>query len=348
MATSNPPLSPSPTKGPYSRPFNGDKDDTSALTQRLTTKLTVDGELYTPFDLIEMAKSHDATEQCKFVVIFEKIIESLRELEYRCDTYEAALSNGPPKIEAKRSDLIRDPAKFVGKVDQPEAWEDFKMELLNKLEGDADFFLTNTHKIDYLIFRLDVGPQAIVTKYRRAHPRSTFAEILGVLDTTYGNQLMELNTGIKLQKCKQLNKPFKSWVIKFRVLACRSRLDDRVVCQYLKQNISQELKNLLPTIRGHWDMGFEELAEVLNDYSDTMHAYPILTKANNRAPSSDRSSDSPSAASTPANRTANNASKPRGPLTAEERKHRREKCLCMYCGNSGHQVVACPNRKPVP
>jgi glycine cleavage system protein P-like pyridoxal-binding family len=32
----------------------------------------------------------------------------------------------------------------------------------------------------------------------------------------------------------------------------------------------------------------------------------------------------------------------RGPLSAEERKRRIEKDLCLYCGNSGHRKVACP------
>jgi hypothetical protein len=38
------------------------------------------------------------------------------------------------------------------------------------------------------------------------------------------------------------------------------------------------------------------------------------------------------------------ASRPREPLTAEEKARRYEGGLCLYCGEGGHMANACPNR----
>lgn len=351
MSLPYPPLPPSPVKD--SRPLPPtDDEETAAFTQRLlATDVTVGGETYTLFDLVELAKSPKAADLRKFVIIQEKNLEYQRDLELRCDAVESSLQDiresAPANPSYKRSIKIPDPAPFEGKIGETEAWEDFKIQLFNKLEGNAELFTSNTHKVTYLISRLETGPRTIVTNYRRSNDEATFAQILSILDEAYGDQFMESNAGLKLQNCKQLNKPFNAWMNEFRVLASRSGLEDRTICQYLKQNLSSELKLLLPTVKGHKYMGFQELVTSLNEYADTMQSFAVSTKSNKPTGSGRPNNSSPAATGSTSRTSSSPSSGARGPLPAEEKARRREKGLCLYYGNSGHQVLDCPNRKPL-
>jgi hypothetical protein len=60
----------------------------------------------------------------------------------------------------------------------------------------------------------------------------------------------------------------------------------------------------------------------------------------NSKPKSSSSSAGPSKSSAPA---FSSRSKPRGPLTDAEKQRRKDKGLCLYCGNPGHFADACPN-----
>lgn len=69
------------------------------------------------------------------------------------------------------------------------------------------------------------------------------------------------------------------------------------------------------------------------------------------SPSSSSSTSTPSSTLSPGvpmEIDATRVSRPRGPLTDEEKNRRRTLNLCLYCGGAGHSANDCPNKKSKP
>lgn len=163
-----------------------------------------------------------------------------------------------------------------------------------------------------------------------------------------------------------------TYAAKFRDLLPYLDLSEATKIFYFDQHLKKDVQQALIYVRPK-PSKFDEYVKLCISIDNDIHSRHLDWKhgadnsssskaSSNRSPSSRQetarassssSNPTPSSSSTlspgvPMEIDAARVSRPRGPLTDEEKDRRRRLNLCLYCGGSGHSAHDCPNKKSKP
>ena len=197
------------------------------------------------------------------------------------------------------------------------------------------------------------------------HPlRRDYPAFIKALNNLYLDRNARLIASQKLLNLKQTGS-VTSYATKFQSLAAILDYDDNFLHDMFYNKLSSDIKDRLvmmemaPTLQGLINQAitldqrdFQRRLEDKNSASSNKRR-GIDTKLNSADFKPQSSSDNSCTNSKPQfsfssavpkkSSATSSHSKLRGPLTDAEKQRRKDKGLCLYCGNSGHFADACPN-----
>ncbi len=275
---------------------------------------------------------------------FQEYVDSLRKVLLNLPAQPAPSAPvPPPSVNTTSSPShtvfaspMARPAPFSGAA---ELCNGFLLQCSLTIELQPQMFATDHSKIAFVISSL-TGPalQWAETIWNQAGPATQsltsfiahFREVFGIIagDSSIGEQLYQLRQG---------SMSINQYLLKFRTLAAASSWNEQTLITVYRQGLD-------PKLRLH-----------LAAYDDTLgleRFIQLSIRCSNRMQSC--SPDFPAAIVTPPYHRPE-ISSPAEPmqtdsnrLSSAERRRRLMQGLCLYCGTSGHMIMACPLRPPRP
>ena len=259
----------------------------------------------------------------------------------------------PETLNPKRSARSPDPPIYTG---DRATLEQFITKLKFKLKDNADWYPSEAAKVRYAYGRLEgkAGDQI--------HPRMNenssthikdIEELVAALRLSFGDADKQNTAQQYILKLRQTNKPFSEYLSLFLSKAGDTGFDEETQKFHLQNGLCQELSNHLVGVRVH-KLSFNELVEEcqFRDTRDRQHRERFSKSGPKITHSVTTSTAAPAVHVHTSTNDGNTAmdlskigSKPRGPLTSEEKQRRRDHQLCLYCGEPGHHAANC-EKKP--
>ena len=273
-----------------------------------------------------------------------------------------------PEPHVSRSPKYPDPEPFNGSRDQ---FTRFRSNLRMKLMSNYDWYPTEQDKLRYVLGRLSGDARKRFESKIKADGSVDYTnteELFMAFELAFGDPFKDQHAMRKLQRCFQGNRPFSTWFSEFQLLAIDSKQDEKQVRVLLETNASREYIDRL-YLRCHDvpKLNFEELVkefQAVENHFRLVEAHGSRMAQGNSGsnisrPQNSRTTTAPAAATTVqvSTRTPSttlstatgthpgpmDTSVTRGPLSPEEKAHRRTQGLCLYCGQPGHIAINCPS-----
>lgn len=256
-----------------------------------------------------------------------------------------------------RSAKHPDPPEFSGKQDDLEG---FKFKLQQKLLMNEDWFPLERSKVGYAFSRL--VDKAMTQLLPRVSKTDNPAAILNMdqfyaaLELSFGDPDRKNTAQKKIANLKQANRLFSEYLADFQRWIGDTGYDETNQRFYFQNGLSRELQGYLVPVDTE-SLTFDQLIAKCQ-LLDTRYRLIRPTSTSTRVTTT--TTATAIAGNSPAIHTSNTDSntamdlsavtsrpraRPRGPLTAEERQHRIEKSLCLYCGEPGHLARDCEKKK---
>ena len=260
-------------------------------------------------------------------------------------------------ITHTRSAKHPDPPEFSGKQ---EDLEGFKFKLQQKLLMNEDWFPLERSKVGYAFSRL--VDKAMTQLLPRVSKPDNPAAILNIdqfyaaLELSFGDPDRKNTAQKKIANLKQANRLFSEYLADFQRWIGDTGYDETNQRFYFQNGLSRELQGYLVPVDTE-SLTFDQLIAKCQ-LLDTR--YRLVRPASTSTRVTTTTTATTIAGNSPAIHTSNTDSNtamdlsavtsrprtgPRGPLTAEERQHRIEKSLCLYCGEPGHLARDCEKKK---
>ena len=257
------------------------------------------------------------------------------------------------------SEKYPDPDYYEGnKQDLPR----FKTHCRIKLNANADRYPTEASKVQYIQGRLKGKAYDQVYPHVRDDGTvdfNTAEKLLEYLESAFGDSDKVRNAQRSLLALRQKNRPFSEYYAEFQRLAPETGFNDAAKLSALLEGLSVELK----TVAAYRDMPdtLKDIVPVLQKSDNQLRALAQTgstrtpTQAH-RSPHNNNSRVPAAAIITTSSSTVpvvptgdpmdlSNYRSRTGKLTEQERSYRFTKGLCLYCGDAGHKVNACPKSK---
>lgn len=272
-------------------------------------------------------------------------VKEIARLEVRLEQAQLSsplLSTTVPTKSVK----MADPEKFNGDANKVHTWAS---RVRAKLIGNADHFVAESGKVQYVMDRLDderyelLSPNVSSDGLYEGCP--TAFSLLDKLVLQFGDPERKAKAGEKAATYKQGNKTFREWHTTWSSYARIAEYDDSLQFNTVKRLISDELKTLLAQQLIQPD-NLEKLLEYCLTMDSRLRALPNVRSYTSQSTIRPRSSSPPNKAplfksiGTPApaltvsqgGDAMDLSSTRRGPLSDAEKKRRYEADLCAYCG----------------
>lgn len=176
---------------------------------------------------------------------------------------------------------------------------------------------------------------------------STWRDFLAVMNTMFSDPDLESVAESKIRALSQGRSTAASYSSRFKQLAADLTWNDAALISQLRSGLSNAVKDMLV----YQDPLPSDLESFINLTIRLDNRIVERENDKRRASAPPRSQNhhyTPLPSSTTSTPMEIDAirTKPRGPLTNEERARRFAENLCMYCGGSGHVARNCTKRKP--
>lgn len=251
-----------------------------------------------------------------------------------------------------RDPRVAAPETFTGKVSE---YQNFIAQCTLVLTVCPNTYTTEEQRVFFVISHLKGEPltwaRDIITN--PFHPlRNDYKAFTQAFANVYGDRAYKLEAEDKIQRLTQ-TKSASQYAQTFQALAAALELNDESKCMMFYNGLKPAIKTAI-VIAGRQsplhrlvnqaitlDQQFFQQSRQLEKRSHgaTQDSEP----ANKRRGGDNRFPDPPSFSSTDQNPRD---SRPRGPLSDEEKTRRCENGLCLYCGEPSHTADRCPNKPP--
>ncbi len=275
---------------------------------------------------------------------FQELVDSLRKVLLNLPAQPAPSAPvPPPSINTTSSPShtvfaspMARPAPFSGAAEECNG---FLLQCSLTIELQPHMFVTEHSKIAFVISSL-TGPalQWVETIWNQAGPATqSFTSFIAHFREVFGKIAGDSSIGEQLYQLRQGSMSINQYSLKFRTLAAASSWNEQALITVYRQGLD-------PKLRLH-----------LAAYDDTLgleRFIQLSIRCSNRMQSC--SPDFPAAIVTPPYRQPEISSPPEpmqtdsNRLSSAERRRRLMQGLCLYCGASGHMIMACPLRPPRP
>ena len=181
----------------------------------------------------------------------------------------------------------------------------------------------------------------------------SISAMLHLLEVLFDDPNRVTDAKARLHANKQRNKPFFTWISEIRRDAAISGYDKypEPLRDIVFLNLSLELKQALIYEKDIEKLDFDNAIARLQDIDNKQRSYAAsANKSRFRAPfapnlyTSQPTNNLTTTQGGDAMDLSASYSRPRGPLTDEEKKRRRNLGLCIYCAQSGHMINMCPKK----
>lgn len=292
----------------------------------------------------------EAQQYTQDLVAAQAINQALRDT-----THTLRQASEKPRLSEK----YPDPDYYEGnKHDLPR----FKTHCRIKLNANADRYPTEASKVQYIQGRLKGKAYDQVYPHVRNDGTVDFdtaEKLLEYLESAFGDSDKVRNAQRSLLALRQKNRPFSEYYAEFQRLAPETGFNDAAKLSALLEGLSVELK----TVAAYRDMpdSLQDIIPVLQKSDNQLRA--LAQTNSSRTTNSIHRPSQPTIPKTPATTVVTTPSPavtvvPSGDpmdlsnyrsrtakLTEQERSYRFTKGLCLYCGDAGHKVNACPKSK---
>ena len=155
--------------------------------------------------------------------------------------------------------------------------------------------------------------------------------------------------GRKLEALKQERNDCSPYLSSFTPLATTLNLDQRTKIAFFRKGLNRELQTALSYNHNLPDV-FDEFVQICIKLDNQIRVNRDNQKTQGQnstnVPNNTNISTSTGTQPGPMDLSAvGRTSQKRGPLTAAEKKRRRDNSLCLYCGSPGHWATTCPQKK---
>lgn len=271
-----------------------------------------------------------------------RLSEQLERLQ-QTRTAPAPVPTREPKMEA--------PQKFAGESSRLRG---FLAQLVITINAQPSRYQTEQQKCHYAVSLFTGRALEWIAPYAQDPDHeifSDFAQFLEELKTVFGDVNEKAMAEHSLLELQQEGSKFTEYVTEFRRFQLLTRWDDIALTAKFYHGLSSAIKRGILS-RGDRPTTLVEMIKVASHCDQNLREEQALRRAptgsRSSAPAAFKSAPRPSASSssgpTPMDLDATR-SRPRAPLTEVERKYRRDNNLCSYCGQAGHWVRQCPNRR---
>ncbi len=273
---------------------------------------------------------------------FQVLVDSLKKVLQNPPVSPAPSAPAPsPVVSSSPSQILfaspmAQPAPFSGEAEECNG---FLLQCSLTIELQPQMFPTEQSKIAFVISAL-TGPalQWAETIWNQAGPATqSFSCLLIHFREVFGRSSGDSSIGEQLYQLKQGALSINQYSLKFRTLAAASGWNEPSLITAYRQGLNPKLRlHLAAYDDAH---GLERFIQLAIRCSHRMlSCSPGISTA--IAPPPNRQPEvhnPPEPMQTDTNR-----------LTASERQIRLTQHLCLYCGASGHMILACPLRPPRP
>lgn len=289
--------------------------------------------------------------------------ETIAKLSKELESLRQQVSQQPatPRVSEKGV-KVNDPEEFRGDRTKSRA---FMLQCENKFSAEPTRFSSDGVKIHYVISFLRGSAFQWVTPYldyQRSYPSETqplfsslnsfFTEFLKIFD----DPNRKVNAEKKLFELRQGKRSVTTLVSEFQMLVVEAgfkfdnpslfgmfykSLNNEVKDELIKQDRPLDLSEYFQLAINIDDRLFQRRQEKKADQSSSRFSFSSRNTFHSSAPVPARAK---TPGPVPMELDATSAVSGRGKLSKSEREHRMKNGLCLYCGESGHRVVACPAR----
>lgn len=304
----------------------------------------------------------------------ETELHRLRNLKAQAEASIPSSSSQPPvaPVQPKKSYVFPDkdlftPVRKSPKHPDPNQYDGntkglrgFIFNLKAKFRANADWYRTEQDLVDYAMGRLtgNAADQMLPLVEMENSPIHTITLFYAALEQAFGDPNREATAQKEIQKLRQANRLFNTYLSDFQALIPYTGYDERNARFQFKQGLCAELKaSLVPVDED--SLTFDDLKKVCQRMDNKNRELPSFLKNPNK-PANASAPRAPAAPSV-VNRSTNDGNTamdlsivnqvparsgtPRGPLTPSERQRRVDNDLCLYAGCTGHQAKDCPFKK---
>jgi hypothetical protein len=205
-------------------------------------------------------------------------------------------------------------------------------------------------KVYYLISHLTghTFTWARTLNQERSPLLSTFEKFATELQKIHGKSA-EFSTAeaeSKLEKLKQ-TKSCSDYAALFDQYTAILKFNDDAKLALFKRGLKPALRTALASLNETFDE-YDELRDAairIDQQHHQLHTNSPAATTSAGSPQQSSSKNKKRGKDKNNSTTSSNSSTSRGPLTKEEREHRKKNNLCLYCGNAGHIVSNCKMAK---
>ena len=173
---------------------------------------------------------------------------------------------------------------------------------------------------------------------------ATYREFVDALKVAYDDPDRRSTAEHKLLKLRQGGKTASAYYSEFMTYAAVLSLDDATKISFFHRGVNDDLSVAL-SYQLNPPMEFAQFAQMCITLDNQARMRKTTPRWIAPSLSSPQAPPNPVAASNGDPMDLSQASHARGPLSAEEKKHRLENNLCSYCGGAGHYANSCPHRR---
>ena len=173
---------------------------------------------------------------------------------------------------------------------------------------------------------------------------ATYREFVDALKVAYDDPDRRSTAEHKLLKLRQGGKTASAYYSEFMTYAAVLSLDDATKIFFFRRGVNDDLSVAL-SYELNPPMEFAQFAQMCITLDNQARMRKTTPRWIAPSLSSPQAPPNPVAASNGDPMDLSQASHARGPLSAEEKKHRLENNLCSYCGGAGHYANSCPHRR---
>ena len=237
------------------------------------------------------------------------------------------------------------PEKFDGNVSK---YRDFVSAVENVFALNGDRYPTEEIKVRFIGTLLTRDALSWFTSLVESNSPllQSYAQFLQEFKFLFDDPLKCQNARNAVSRLKQGKGSVLSFAVKFRRLAASTGYNNEALTQHFRDGLNDDVKDVLATCRDE-PTDLDSLIPYCIAIDNRLYQRR-LEKSGNRSnlrPNA-RNISVPTASSStaPMDLDAMKVSVTKS-LTQEERQRRIQNNLCLYCGEPGHRIAQCPNRK---